>query len=394
MAMRNFSAAPYPAPPATPTEGRTRRRSGLKWAGASIAALVALLFGLLTLWIIGYETGPVALLAGLVIAALPVPIYVTLVLWLDRYEAEPAWMLATAFFWGALVAVFFALLVNSLGQLLVEGLFNKDVAGFYGLVISAPVVEESAKALALFALYFWKRDEFDGVLDGIVYAAMIGLGFAMTENVKYYAEAVTEGGAFGTFIVRGMFSPYAHPLFTSMTGIGLGVASQSSRRAVRTLAPLAGFALAMILHCAWNASIYFSERLDNAWVALLMYFMVMVPVFAAVILAVIFALRREGRILREHLRCDVEIGLLSPDDYDCLCSIRRRMSASFRALARGGLTAWRARRQLNGLASELAFHRNRVARGLASRDDSDSQREAMYMRTLYELRARLGSVGS
>ena len=46
---------------------------------------------------------------GMVCAILPVPIYVMLLLWIDRYEAEPLWMLATSFFWGALIAVFIAI---------------------------------------------------------------------------------------------------------------------------------------------------------------------------------------------------------------------------------------------------------------------------------------------
>ena len=78
-----------------------------------LAALVALLLGLIVLLLIGVETGPVALLIGLVSATVPVPLYLVLVLWIDRYEAEPFWMLATAFFWGALVAVFFAFLINT-----------------------------------------------------------------------------------------------------------------------------------------------------------------------------------------------------------------------------------------------------------------------------------------
>ena len=106
----------YPqTPPFAPA-----RRSGLRWVGALLAALLGLLCGLVTLWIIGYGTGLVPFLMGLLVAALPVPVYVTLVLWLDRYEPEPAWMLATAFFWGALVAVFFAIIINSVGVLIVS----------------------------------------------------------------------------------------------------------------------------------------------------------------------------------------------------------------------------------------------------------------------------------
>lgn len=389
--MNQPSAPPHYAAAMPPPQYRpTQRRGALKWAVAATAALLALLLGLFTLWLIGMETGAVPLLMGMVLAVLPVPVYVALVLWVDRYEAEPGWMLATAFFWGALVAVFFAIVINSVGVILVENAFGSDAANFYGLVISAPVVEEASKALALFILFFWKRDEFDGVLDGIVYAAMVGLGFAMTENVKYYGSAVLRDSAVSVFVVRGLFSPYAHPLFTSMTGIGLGLARQSGKRSIQLTMPLVGLALAMLLHGAWNGSTYLAQRLESGFVVLGMYFLVMVPVFVCVLLSIVFALRREGRILQEHLRCDLERGLFSEEEYRRVCSLRGRMSASYNALTRGGVGAWRARRHFNGVASELAFHRDRVARGIRARDGSDAYREAAYVQELYELRARLG----
>src|SRR5512138_1133301 len=90
------------------------QRNVIRVAFAVIGALVALLLGLIVLLIIGIETGPIAFLLGVVTATIPVPLYIVLVLWIDRYESEPPWMLATAFFWGALVATFFAYLLNTL----------------------------------------------------------------------------------------------------------------------------------------------------------------------------------------------------------------------------------------------------------------------------------------
>ena len=388
--MNDFTGLPhYAAAAHASAQARGRTTSALRVVTAATAALIALLLGLITLSIIGYETGAVPFLIGLVVAALPVPIYVMLALWIDRFESEPAWLLAVAFFWGALVAVFFALIINSFGVAIVGEAFGRDAASLYGLSVSAPIVEETSKALALFVLFFWKRDEFDGVLDGIVYATMVGLGFAMTENIKYYADAVASERALGTFIVRGMFSPYAHPLFTSMTGIGLGIASQSSRRAPRLIMPLVGFALAIILHSSWNTSLYISQRSENGLIALAMYFVVMVPIFIGVLLTVFFALRREGRILREHLRCDVERGFLTAEEFSRLCTVRGRMGSSFNSLRRSGVGAWRARMQFNSTASELAFHRNRIARGFVRGDGSEHEREAGYLRLMYELRGRM-----
>src|SRR6266403_3874418 len=182
---------------------------------AVFAVMVAALLGLIVLLLIGAESGPLGLVIGLICATLPVPIYIMLLLWIDRYESEPLWMLTTTFLWGALVAVFIAIILNPVNGAIVSAATNSAQIGEnFGAVISAPIVEESAKAFILFVLFFWKKDEFDGIVDGIVYAGMVGLGFAMTENILYYGRAVSGGAESLTFIfiLRGIASPFSHPL--------------------------------------------------------------------------------------------------------------------------------------------------------------------------------------
>jgi RsiW-degrading membrane proteinase PrsW (M82 family) len=147
---------------------RPPRVSAIRVALSLLAILFALFLGLLVLIVIGIETGPVALMLGFITATIPVPLYVILVLWIDRYEAEPLWMLATAFFWGAVVATFFAILLNTTSQGIVGSLSNANAAEAFAAVIAAPIVEETGKAFILFIFFFWKKDEFDGVLDGII----------------------------------------------------------------------------------------------------------------------------------------------------------------------------------------------------------------------------------
>src|SRR5215211_5414646 len=103
---------------------RSPQVSAIKLILGILAVLVAVFLGLLVLIVIGFETGPVALMLGFIAATIPVPLYVILVLWIDRYEAEPLWMLATAFFWGALVATFFAFLLNTTSGSIVGVLTN------------------------------------------------------------------------------------------------------------------------------------------------------------------------------------------------------------------------------------------------------------------------------
>src|SRR5687767_6903628 len=130
-----------------PVIRRTSHKSVFRIMLAAVAALIGLLLALIVLLLIGFETGPVALLIGLVSATIPVPLYLMLVLWIDRYESEPLWMLATAFFWGALVAIFIAFLFNTASSLMVAVMTESMEAGqAFGAVISAPIVEELSKA--------------------------------------------------------------------------------------------------------------------------------------------------------------------------------------------------------------------------------------------------------
>jgi RsiW-degrading membrane proteinase PrsW (M82 family) len=377
-------------PPPTIVIRTTPRISAIRLVLAIFAGLIALFLGLLVLLLIGIETGPVALLLGLLAATLPVPIYVALVLWIDRYEAEPLWMLTTAFFWGALFATFFAFLFNTGSAGIVSYLSNAKAAEEFAAVISAPIVEETGKAFILFIFFFWKKDEFDGVVDGIVYASLAALGFAMTENILYYGRAALGGGGSltATLIIRGFFAPFSHPLFTSLTGIGLGLARQSNNLAVKFLTPVVGLLMAIFMHSIWNGSAVFG----GGWLFVLIYIVVMIPAFIIMLVVIGFALRREGQVVREHLVIDLDRGFLTAEEYKELGSIVGRMGSSYNAFSRSGLKGWRARRRFNQLASELAFHRNRVARGVYSADEDALSQETAYLHALQglinELRGR------
>lgn len=359
------------------------RTSAIKVALSILAVLIAMFLGLLVLIVIGIETGPVALLLGFIAATIPVPLYVILVLWIDRYESEPIWMLAVAFFWGAFIATFFAFLLNTTSEGIVGSLSNANAGQAFAAVISAPIVEETGKAFIVVIFFFWKKDEFDGVVDGIVYASLTALGFAMTENILYYGKAAAGGGGgalTATFVIRGFFAPFSHPLFTSMTGIGLGLSRQSTNIAVKVLTPIVGFMMAVFMHSIWNGSAVFG----GGPVFVLTYIMVMVPAFLIMLVVIGFALRREGQVVRQFLVVDLNRGFLTREEYDQLGSIFGRMGSSLRSLSQSGVKGWRARMRFNQLASELAFHRNRISRGHATGQDVSAQ-EAAYLQALQEL---------
>jgi RsiW-degrading membrane proteinase PrsW (M82 family) len=365
-------------------------QSAAKIILAVFAIMILALLGLLVLLLIGAETGLVEMIIGLICATLPVPIYVMLLLWIDRYESEPLWMLATAFFWGAVVAVFVAFIFNTgLSLMAAAAARSQTVGENFGAVISAPIVEESAKAFILVVLFFWKKDEFDGVVDGIVYAGMAGLGFAMTENVLYYGRAVSSGPDALTFIfvLRGMAAPFSHPLFTSMTGIGLGWARESTNGFIKLVAPVLGFMLAILMHATWNGSAVYGGGIGF----IVSYFVIMGPAFIVTLMVIFFSVRREGRIVRQFLQPEYKSGFFGQQEYDRLCTVRGRMGMSWRVLRTRGFSMWRTRMRCNQLASELAFHRSRVARGIERRPHVAQERESEYLYTIQELRHKLGA---
>jgi protease PrsW len=341
----------------------------------------ALFCGVISLGLMAGELGLSAFALGFLLAVVPVPVYVLLALWLDRFEPEPARTLVQTFAWGATVAVFVALVINSLADEVLFAVAGPGTADFLGMVVTAPVVEESAKCFALYVLFRELKDEFDGVVDGVVYATMVGLGFAMIENVQYYGAALVEGGdsSFVTFLLRGLVSPFAHPLFTAMFGIGLGVVRERHGEGGRWGPPLVGLLLAIGLHSLWNLA----ASLDGWFLAA--YLTVMFPAFLGVLVLIYLSLRRESRVLRLHLAELVDEGVLTERELDALCVVRARLASSFDAWRRGGVAGWRVRREIHQLSSELAFHRWRVVRGLSLGAARDSAREAAYLARLTEL---------
>jgi RsiW-degrading membrane proteinase PrsW (M82 family) len=357
-------------------------------AAAHVVALVAILImlglALVTMVLVALETGAAGLAVGLLLALLPLPIYLALSLWIDRYEKEPLIMIALAFLWGASVAVFFSYILNSLVGLVFIAVVGESFAQVGGAIFSAPLVEESAKGGALFLLYFWKRDEFDNVTDGILYAAMVGLGFATTENVLYYGNAFAEGihGPLIAFFLRGILSPFSHPLFTAMTGIGLGLAREARRGSWMLLAPAAGLVLAMLLHAAWNLS----ASLGAVFFAT--YLFIMVPFFLGTLALIAWSLKRERTILRAHLAPYAAAGELSAEDLERIVSPGSRFRSRLAAARAEGLRGWRRTGTFHHAAGELAFHRWRQSRGLGRGSTADLSREHEVLERLRASRAR------
>lgn len=317
-------------------------------------AIAMSLLGVAGLCFVVSLTGVVNAALAILAATLPAVVVAVLVLRFDRYEPEPRGMLALTFGFGATGAVAISLIFNTLGQNVMTAALGVSTGSFVTTSLVAPFVEEIAKGLAVFVVMLRLKDRFNGVVDGVVYAVMVGLGFAFAENISYYTAALLEGqGLFAsTVIMRGGFSAFTHPLFTTMTGVGLALSID--RKTARLFPPLAGLAAAMVLHGVWNASTYLGGGFFLVYVA------VFVPLLLIAIVVTWVAAAREGKVLCAYLAPDVSAGLLTNDELAELASLSRRRQMLRAAQQSGGTAAREARKEFHRAAAQLAFLRHRA----------------------------------
>ena len=357
-------------PPAPNPTSRPRLRTvvigGLVTTGFLLSAAVLA---------VEFETGlgvQVTLLAAL-FAALPLFVVVPTFLWLDRYEAEPTLMLVLAFAWGAVCAPAGALFLNT-GIAIAMRLAGSEDPDVVTAVFGAPLVEEGLKGFGVLLIVLLRRREFDGVVDGIVYAGLVGAGFAFSENILYLGREYVEYGQQGLtelFILRCIMGPFAHPLFTAFTGIGLGLAVAVMRTAwSRVLVALGGFLLAALLHGIWNLSAATGHLIGA-------YVLFQIPLFLCFVALIVGLRYREGRLIRTYLSQYADAGWLSHQEVAMLSSVPARRQARVWANQQGGRAAVAAMRGFQDGASDLALLRARMVRGSAERDAAARERRLL-----------------
>ncbi|MGO1286441.1 MAG: PrsW family intramembrane metalloprotease [Brachybacterium sp.] len=400
---------PHPAPPQEPRDGygydvermdprapermgagragrRRRRRPWVRWALFALsflclaaAALALYFFVILPL---GFGTSLVAFTAALV----PVAIVLAAVWWIDRYTPQPRMSLVYAFAWGAIGSVLLTLWFGGhFTAWISPSETDALIDSFLGTVIQAPVVEEAMKSAGLIGLLIWGRRYIAGPIDGVVYAALIGGGFAFTENILYFGNSFHQSQAAGevdvfwqTFFLRGLLSPFAHVSFTALCGLGLGIAAERRSLMLYFGLGVGGLSLGMVLHALWNGSTFFIPVDPAAPLAgfLRYYVTVQVPIFVLLVAIVLFLRLREKRILRRQLSEYGRAGWFSPPEVELLVSMRKRRRAE-RWAARHGAVARMGMRDLIRSAVALGLERHSVLFGKPTKKTRDRERELL-----------------
>ena len=279
----------------------------------------------------------IAFSVAMVLSFVPAFVYAAILYWLDRFEREPLFMLFGAFAWGALIATTGAIILSiffETGIIFLTG--SIELAEFGGPTIIAPLVEESLKGLAVLLIFWLFRHEFDSVLDGIVYAGIVALGFAATENVLYlYFFGYEEdgwGGMIALFVLRVILGGWGHAVYSAFIGIGLAYARLTRNRLVQIGAPIVGWGIAVFLHALHNTMATVLIGVFGGF-GLIVTLLVDWVSWAVVFGIILWEIRREQKWVAEYLAEEVQLGTITQDQYQHVCSLRDRVKGLFHGKA-------------------------------------------------------------
>jgi RsiW-degrading membrane proteinase PrsW (M82 family) len=312
-------------------------------------------------------------------AAVPTILYTLIIWWLDRYEKEPLHLLVATFVWGSLPAILLAICF----ELILETPTAQSPLGPAAVTWAlAPLVEEPVKALALIALFLFARREFDGILDGIVYGALIGFGFAMTENLLFFLNHPADLN--GQFWLRSVVFGFNHALFTSIVGLALGSVRYAPQRWLGYVALSTSMVLAILLHGLHNIAVnYQLLGMAFAWVVQWSGVLTLLAITG-------LAWNHEHSWIEQELGEEITRGTISMSDYAEVLSASRRTRTHMRVLAQHGLSRYLRVRRLHHLMIELAFCKYQLRVG--DRFQHQDERERL-RRAIIALRADLNSAG-
>jgi RsiW-degrading membrane proteinase PrsW (M82 family) len=319
------------------------------------------------------ETSPSGwALSWLLVTLYVLPVFL-LIYVLDLYERESIPLLIGAFLWGAVAATTLSAYANEGWGLVVARLGGPAFASRWTATVTAPVVEEVLKAAGVVLLASIASEAFDDVVDGFVYGALCGLGFAVVEDVVYFVAVFggTPVGVLAGFWVRVLSSGlYGHVLYTGLAG--MGIAYVVSRREVETLGrrlvvAVGLFAAGVVGHALWNSSFLdaFPARIDGVGDLLripLAAALKGLPLLVFVVVLVRLAHRRERMWLGSALRSEAGSEGLTRAELDILLDPRARRRSRRDMRRRAGGRAARLLSRLQRAQINLAMTRTR-ARG-------------------------------
>jgi protease PrsW len=345
-------------------------------------------------------------------------VFLLLIRFLDLYEREPLNALALMAAWGATGAVALSLAGNAI----VLGLLPPALEKTFGSALAGPLVEEVAKGLAVvvtFSLSWWAARRFgllelEGLTDGMVYGAAVGLGFAFTEDLLYLFNEADEqglGAGLSEYASRVDFfgvGQLGHAVYTAAFGAGLGLATWSRSWRGRLGFPLLGLVAAMLMHAVHNGlpsfALAWRYGLENAAAAMAgrsvpgdLFAQMQATAewantaskvadyaFVAVFVALtVLWLLYQRRVIRDELEEETRAGFLHHEEWQLMFRYWGRSKWYWQLLWEGGLERWRLLRRIHNELVDLAFLKRRLRRAGGDQGQIERRRKRIaYLRSL------------
>ncbi len=382
--------------------GRKRRQNLIARYGclASLALFMAVCLLCSGLMGLGYFlTMPGLFILANILAFFTAIPYGLLLLWLDRNEQEPLYLILTALMWGAAVSTLVSMIFNESFAVSAEAFTgNVLVAQFLTASFSAPFIEELSKGVAVLFIFLLFRDEFDNVLDGVLYGALVGLGFATIENVIYYMQAAMMGGyveMLGLTWVRGVLGGIGtHAAFTGIIGCGFGLVRVIRTGFARWLLVPAFWGLGMFAHFAWNTFCGLFIIDDSVGLMYLVEIPVAVaflqmPFVLLLLMVVLFVWSHENKIILRYLS-DEGDDIVTEEQRRAMVPARKRVLGGLKRFFSHGPGQWWHHRKLDHEIIELAFVKWHHHRDLETTWTADEDADVMQLRD--KIRRRRGKL--
>lgn len=192
----------------------------------------------------------------LLFAIAPVCVIILYIYLKDKYDREPKLLLFYCFMFGAFVSI----IITTILYLMFDFVIELDELSVYQQFIRAFFVvgftEEFSKYIIV-RYYAQTREAFNEPFDGIVYAVMVSMGFAATENIFYVLE-----GGYEVALLRAFTAIPAHATFAILMGYYMGQAKFSENRVQLNLK---GLLLAILFHGAYDFFL-FIDFIPGVWI--------------------------------------------------------------------------------------------------------------------------------
>jgi RsiW-degrading membrane proteinase PrsW (M82 family) len=304
------------------------------------------------------------LLLGIIAVSVTTIINLLIVWWIDRFEKQPLWLLVLVFFWGAIPAIVTALIFSVFAGIPLYIIVGPNAMMPAYAIFGAPFIEELGKAAALFVLFLILYKEFEDILDGVIFGAAVGIGFAYTEDITYLIGSLIQGGAamMGfVFFLRVIVFALNHAFFTALTGIGLGLARLSGNWFLGTFYAFFGLLAAMAAHAAHNFLVSIpgteTQVLGVAFSILIHW-----TAGVAFIILIITIWIIETGWVRRKLAEEVGAGYVTDYEINNLIRLQSRLKLQLKFLFNFDIIGYFRLRKLRNLLVKLAFKKRAYER--------------------------------